>query len=171
MLSKKLEEAINEQINAELWSAYLYLSMSSDFAGKGMPGFANWMSIQFKEEQDHAMKFFNYMVSRGARPVLKPIEKVQTHWDSPLAMFEDTLAHERVVTKLINDIYSLAVAENDYATQSMLKWFIDEQVEEEETAQGLIDALKMIGENGFGLYQLDKELAARTYTPLDSQAK
>ncbi len=82
--------------------------ISSDFASKGMPGFANWMSIQFKEEQDHAMKFFNYMVSRGARPILKPIEKVQTHWDSPLAMFEDTLAHERVVTKLINDIYSLA---------------------------------------------------------------
>lgn len=167
MLSEKLEEAINAQINAELWSAYLYLSMSADFAGKGMPGFANWMLVQFNEEQDHALKLFNYLVSRGSKPILKPIDKVQIEWDTPLAMLEDTLAHEKIVTKLINDIYTLAIKENDYATQSMLKWFIDEQVEEEETAQGLIDALKLIGNNGFGLYQLDKELITRTHTPLN----
>jgi len=164
MLSKKMEEALNAQINAELWSAYLYLSMSADFASTGKPGFANWMNIQFQEEQEHALKFLNYLISRGGKPELKPIDAVQTSWESPLAAFEDTLAHEKKVTALINDLYALALEEKDYATQSMLRWFIDEQVEEEETAQGIIEALSMIKDNGFGLYTLDKELGARTYT-------
>ncbi|MCD7932151.1 MAG: ferritin [Tannerellaceae bacterium] len=166
MLSKKMEEALNAQINAEFWSAYLYLSMSADFAAKGKPGFANWMHIQFKEEQEHAIKFFNYVISRGGKPELKPIEEVKTSWESPLEAFEDTLAHEQKVTAMINDLYGLAVEEKDYATQSMLRWFIDEQVEEEETAQGIIEALNMIKDNGFGLYILDKELATRVYTPI-----
>lgn len=166
MLSKKLETALNEQINAEFWSAYLYLSMSADFAAKGQPGFANWMHIQFKEEQDHAMKLFDYIISRGGHPVLKPIAEVTTEWESPLAAFEDTLAHEQEVTAMINDLYALAAEEKDYATQSMLKWFIDEQVEEESTAQGIIDALRMIKDNGFGIYTLDKELGVRVYTPI-----
>ncbi|MCD8176198.1 MAG: ferritin [Tannerellaceae bacterium] len=166
MLSKKMEEALNAQINAEFWSAYLYLSMSADFAAKGKPGFANWMHIQFKEEQEHAIKFFNYVISRGGKPELKPIEEVKTSWESPLEAFEDTLAHEQKVTAMINDLYGLAVEEKDYATQSMLRWFIDEQVEEEETAQGIIEALNMIKDNGFGLYTLDKELATRVYTPI-----
>ncbi|MCC8154663.1 MAG: ferritin [Tannerellaceae bacterium] len=165
MLSKKMEEALNAQINAEMWSAYLYLSMSADFASSGKPGFANWMNIQFQEEQEHALKFLNYVISRGGKPVLKPIEAVKTSWSSPLEAFEDTLHHEQKVTSLINELYALATEEKDYATQSMLKWFIDEQVEEEETAQGIIDALRMISDNGFGLYTLDKELAARVYTP------
>ena len=166
MLNKKLEEALNAQINAEFWSAYLYLSMSSDMSDKGMAGVANWFAIQFKEEQDHAMKFFNYVISRGGKVTLKPIEKVDTEWKSPLAAFEQTLQHEEKVTSLINDLYSLAEQEKDYATQSLLKWFIDEQVEEEENAKAIIDTLKLIGDNGYGLYQLDKELATRVYTPI-----
>ena len=171
MLSKKLEEALNAQINAEFWSAYLYLSMSADFAAKGLNGFANWMEIQFKEEQDHAMKFFNYILSRGGKVDLRPIAKVQKTWKTPLAAFQSTLEHEQVVTKLINDLYALATDEKDYATQSMLKWFIDEQVEEEESAQAIIDTLKLLDGNGYGLYQLDKELAARVYTPLAQSAQ
>ena len=166
MLNKKLEEALNAQINAEFWSAYLYLSMSSDMSDKGMAGVANWFAIQFKEEQDHAMKFFNYVISRGGKVTLKPIEKVDTEWKSPLAAFEQTLQHEEKVTSLINDLYALAEQEKDYATQSMLKRFIDEQVEEEENAKAIIDTLKLIGDNGYGLYQLDKELATRVYTPI-----
>ena len=166
MLNKKLEEALNAQINAEFWSAYLYLSMSSDMSDKGMAGVANWFAIQFKEEQDHAMKFFNYVISRGGKVTLKPIEKVDTEWKSPLVAFEQTLQHEEKVTSLINDLYALAEQEKDYATQSMLKWFIDEQVEEEENAKAIIDSLKLIGDNGYGLYQLDKELATRVYTPI-----
>ena len=172
MISKKIEEALNAQINAEFWSAYLYLSMSANFAVKGNPGFANWFNIQFKEEQDHAQIFIKYLLSRGGKVTLSPIEAVKTEWESPLDAYKDTLEHEKKVTSMINNLYALASAENDYATQSMLKWFIDEQVEEEETAQGLIDSLTMIKDNGFGIYMLDKELSARTYTqaePLDEK--
>ena len=164
MISKKIEEALNAQINAEFWSAYLYLSMSANFAVKGNPGFANWFNIQFKEEQDHAQIFIKYLLSRGGKVALSPIEAVKTEWESPLDAYKDTLEHEKKVTSMINNLYALSSAENDYATQSMLKWFIDEQVEEEETAQGLIDSLTMIKDNGFGIYMLDKELSARTYT-------
>lgn len=164
MLSKKIEDALNAQINAELWSAYLYLSMSAHFAANGYPGFANWFEVQFKEEQDHAMIFFNYIIARGGKVTLKPIDKVTTTWKTPLAAFEDTLKHEQKVTGMINNLYALATTEKDYASQSMLKWFIDEQVEEEESAQAMIDSLSLIKDNGFGLYTLDKELGARTYT-------
>ena len=164
MISKKIEEVLNAQINAEFWSAYLYLSMSANFAVKGNPGFANWFNIQFKEEQDHAQIFIKYLLSRVGKVALSPIEAVKTEWESPLDAYKDTLEHEKKVTSMINNLYALASAENDYATQSMLKWFIDEQVEEEETAQGLIDSLTMIKDNGFGIYMLDKELSVRTYT-------
>lgn len=169
MLSENLRKAINEQVNAEFWSAYLYLSMSADFAAKGLPGFANWMHIQFKEEQDHAMKLFDYIISRGGHPELQSVAEVKTSWESPLAAFEDTFAHEQKVTSMINNLYALATEEKDYATQSMLKWFIDEQVEEEAMAQGIIDALRMIKDNGFGIYTLDKELGARVYTALAAE--
>lgn len=163
MLNKKIEEAINAQINAEFWSAYLYLSMSMHFANEGYSGIANWFAVQFKEEQDHATIFMNYVNSRGGKVTLAPIAAVETAWKSPIAAFEDTLCHEKKVTSLINDLYGLAVKEKDYATQNMLQWFINEQVEEEETACNYIDALKKIGDNGYGLYMFDKELAARTY--------
>jgi ferritin len=164
MISKRLEDAINAQINAELWSAYLYLSMGMNFEAKGMPGTANWFRIQFKEEQDHATIFMNYINSRDGKVTLLPIDAVDTSWDSILHAYEETLRHERVVTGRINDLYTIALEDRDYASQSMLKWFIDEQVEEEETARDYIDALKKIGDNGYGLYMFDKELAARTYT-------
>jgi len=164
MLSKKIEEAINAQINAEMWSAYLYLSMAAYCHSIGREGTANWFEVQFKEEQDHAKIFYNYVVSRGGRVTLAAIDAVPTEWNSLLEVFEETLKHEQKVTSLINDLFALTLDEKDFATQSMLKWFIDEQVEEEETAQNIIDNLKMIGDNGYGQYMLDKELAARTYT-------
>ena len=164
MISKRLEDAINAQFNAELWSAYLYLSMGMNFEAKGMPGTANWFRIQFKEEQDHATIFMNYLKSRGGRVVLKPIEGVETERATALDAFKDTLQHEKVVTGLINDHYFLAEEERDPATRSMLQWFVDEQVEEEENAQQFIDKFVMIGDNGYGLYEMDKELATRTYS-------
>ena len=164
MLNKKIEDAINAQINAEMWSAYLYLSMSAWCAKTGRPGMANWFEIQFREEQDHARIFFNDVLQRGGEVKLQPIEAVPQEWESPLDVFESTLAHEQKVTALINNLFALTTAENDYASQSMLKWFIDEQVEEEENAQNMIDNLRMIGDNGYGLFMLDKELAARVYS-------
>ena len=173
MLNKKIEEALNAQINAELWSAYLYLSMAAYAHANGNPGMGNWFEVQFQEEQDHAKIMFNYIIQRGGRVELKPIDAVPTTWESTLAVFEATLAHEQKVTSLINNLFALTTSENDYATQSMLKWFIDEQVEEEENAQNIIDNLKMIQGNGYGLYMLDKELSARKYTqasPLATKA-
>ena len=170
MLSEKLTKAINAQINAELWSAYLYLSMSMHFANKGYSGIANWFAIQFKEEQDHAT-FMNYLNARDAKVILEPIAGVENTWESPLAAFAATLAHEQKVTALINDLQALAVEEKDYATQNNLQWFISEQIEEEETARGYIDALEKIGDNGYGLYMFDKELAARVYNTPSPLAK
>ena len=164
MLHPRVEAALNAQINAEMWSAYLYLSMAAYCHNEGYTGMANWFQVQFKEEQDHAQILFNHITSRGGRVKLEPIAAVETEWASALAVFENTLQHEKKVTMLINDLYTVAVEEKDYASQSMLKWFIDEQVEEEETARDYIDALKKIGDNGYGLYMFDKELAARTYT-------
>ncbi len=163
MLNQEVEKALNAQINAEFWSAYLYLSMSMHFAHEGYAGIANWYMVQFKEEQAHATIFMNYVNSRGGKVVLAPIAEVDSEWENPLAAFTATLAHEQKVTALINALYATATNANDYATQNMLQWFINEQVEEEENARDYIDALKKIGDNGYGLYMFDKELAARTY--------
>lgn len=163
MLNQEVEKALNAQINAEFWSAYLYLSMSMHFAHEGYAGIANWYMVQFKEEQAHATIFMNYVNSRGGKVVLAPIAGVDSEWENPLAAFTATLAHEQKVTALINALYATATNANDYATQNMLQWFIKEQVEEEENARDYIDALKKIGDNGYGLYMFDKELAARTY--------
>ena len=164
MISKRLEEAINAQINAEMWSAYLYLSMSSYCYNAGYTGMANWFAVQFKEEQDHAQIFINYLQSRGGRVLLRAIDAVDTEWASPLAAFEHTLQHEEKVTSLINNLMAIAVEEKDFASQSRLQWFIDEQVEEEENATDIIQKLRMLNGNGYGMYQLDQELAARVYT-------
>ncbi len=163
MLSKKMQDAINAQINAELWSAYLYLSMSMDASNKGLKGVANWFRVQFQEEQAHAEILMNYLLSRGAEVKLAPIAEVPLVWASPLAAFEDTLAHEQKVTAMIDSLYRLAAEENDYATSNMLTWFVDEQVEEEENARDLIDQFRMVGDNKLGQYMIDKELAARVY--------
>lgn len=162
-MNKKIEEAINAQINAELWSAYLYLSMGTCFRAKGLDGVANWFEVQFKEEQDHAMILYKYMQSRGVRVVLQPIAAVDTEWATPLEAFEQTLLHEKKVTAMIHNINALAISEKDYATQNRMVWFVDEQVEEEEEAQKNLDALKMIEGNALGLFMFDKELAAREY--------
>ena len=159
-----MQDAINAQINAELWSAYLYLSMSMDAADKGLKGVANWFAIQFKEEQDHAQIFINYMHSQGARVELAPIAAVDTEWPSVKAMFEQTLTHEQKVTSLIHNLYAIATEEKDVATANRLSWFVDEQVEEEESARDVIDQLRMVEGNNYGLYMIDKELAARVYT-------
>ncbi len=164
MLSKRMVEALNEQINAEMWSAYLYLSMSLNAAAKGHKGVANWFAIQFKEEQDHAQILINYTLSRGGEVKLAPIAEVETSWKNPLAMFKDTLEHEKKVTALITKLYEIAVEEKDYPTQNRLKWFIDEQVEEEENAQEIIDSLDKVGDDGLGLYMVDRELGSRTYS-------
>ncbi len=164
MISKKIEEALNAQINAEMWSAYLYLSMAAWCHSNGQSGMGHWFEVQFKEEQDHAQIFFNYIVQRGGKVQLRAIDPVPTEWNNILDVFESTLKHENKVTGLINNLFALTLQENDFATQSMLKWFIDEQVEEEDNAQTIIDNLKMIKDNGYGLYMLDKELGARAYT-------
>ncbi|HHW80417.1 MAG TPA: ferritin [Bacteroidales bacterium] len=161
MLSKKLENAINKQINAELWSAYLYLSMSNHYTHEGLSGVANWFTLQFHEEQEHAMKFMEYMAARGSKVELQPIEKVDTSWSTLKEAFEETLAHEKVVTGLINDLVTLAREEKDYATENMLQWFVSEQVEEEESVQEILDALNLIGDKGHAIYMFDKELGKR----------
>ena len=166
MLSKKMEEALNEQINAELWSAYLYLSMGMQFENTGLNGVANWFKVQFQEEQAHAEILMNYINQRGGRVLLKPIAAVDTDWTTPLDAFKATLVHEQKVTAMINNIYSIAEEEKDYATRERLVWFVNEQVEEEDSAQELIDKFTLIGNDGMGLYTLNQELAARTYTVL-----
>jgi len=163
MLSNKIQDALNEQINAELWSAYLYLSMAMHFEAEGRPGIANWFKIQFQEEQAHATIFMNYISQRGGRVVLKAIDAVPTSWESPLDAFKATLEHEKKVTALINNLYALAETEKDYASRDRLNWFVNEQVEEEDNCRQLIDKFSLIGDNGMGLYMLDQELGARVY--------
>ena len=164
MLSNRLHQAINAQINAELWSAYLYLSMSMDAEAKGLKGVANWYHVQYLEEQDHARIFMNYLNSRDAKVTLLPIEEVPAEWNSVLDMFKQTLEHEKKVTALINNLAAIANEDRDFASINRLVWFIDEQVEEEENAREMIAAVEAVEDNKYGMYMLDKELAARTYT-------
>lgn len=158
-----MENALNTQINEEFWAAYLYLSMSAYFTAEGLPGFANWMHVQAQEEVTHAMKIYSYVLERDGKVTLEPIKAVETSWKSPLAVFEASLAHEQKVTAMINKLVDVATEEKDHATISMLQWFVNEQVEEEASAKEIIDALKLIGDNGFGLYSIDKDLASRTF--------
>lgn len=174
MLSKNLHDAINAQINAELWSAYLYLAMSLDAETKGYKGVANWFYVQFQEEQDHARIFMNYLNSRDTKVTLLPIEEVPAQWESVSDMFKHTLEHEKKVTSLINNLAAIAHEDRDFASINRLVWFIDEQVEEEESARDMITAVKAVEDNKYGMYMLDKELATRTYTqasPLASSAE
>ncbi len=161
MLSKKIENAINKQINAELWSAYLYLSMSAHFESINLGGFANWMRVQAQEELGHAMKFYHHVIERRGRVTVTAIAAPSISWKSPLNAFEDAFKHEQKVTGMINDLANMAVGEKDHATANMLQWFIDEQVEEESSADAIVQKLKMIGTNTGGLYMLDRELAQR----------
>lgn len=163
MITKKVEEAINKQINAEFWSAYLYLSMSAYYSSVGLSGFANWMRVQWQEEVSHALKFFDYLVERGGTPILTAIDDVQKKWDTPLAAFEEVQKHEQHVTSLINNLMDVAIEEKDHATKSMLQWYVDEQVEEEANAQTIVDNLRLVGGKGDGLLLLDRELKLRVF--------
>jgi ferritin len=161
MLSQKIQDAINEQIKNELYSAYLYLSMAAYAEDANLPGIAHWMRLQYQEEVMHGLKFFDYVNERGGRVTLYALDQPPSEFKSPLDVFERTLEHEQKVTGLINSLYALAVEERDYATQMMLHWFIEEQVEEESTASGILETLKMIGDNSNALLMLDRELGQR----------
>lgn len=165
MLCKKIEEAINDQIKWELWSSYLYLSMAAYFADMGLTGFANWMKVQEQEEKFHATRFYDFTIERGGRVKLQTLEAPEHTWESPLHAFKEVLKHELGVTARINHLMNLAIEEKDHATASYLKWFIDEQVEEEANVQDAINKLKLVEGNPSALYLLDKEMAARVFTP------
>jgi len=161
MISKSMQEALNEQINKELFSSYLYLSMAAYFESKTLPGFAHWMRIQAEEERAHAMKLYDYLLERGGQVNLKAIAAPETTWKSDLAAFEAALEHERFITKSIHDLYELASKEKDYATQVMLQWFIEEQVEEEANASEIVENLKRIELHDTAVLMLDHRLGKR----------
>ena len=161
MLSENVQGALNDQMNAELYSSYLYLSMSSYFSEANLEGFAHWMYYQAQEELMHAMKFYAFVIQRGGRVILGAIETPPQEWESPEAVFEATLNHERKVTGLINALMETAMDAKDHATQIFLQWFVSEQVEEEETADGILQRLKLLQGTKEGLYMLDRELAQR----------
>jgi len=163
MLNKRIESAINDQINAEIWSAYLYLSMSAWFEGQNLPGFANWMKVQWQEEVSHAMKFFDYVHERGGKVTLQPIAGVKTDWKDLVEVFDETLTHERHVTSLINNLVNIAIEEKDHATNNMLQWYVSEQVEEEANAEAILEELKMIGGHGHGILMIDREMRGRSF--------
>jgi len=160
-----MAEALNAQINAELYSSYLYLSMAAYAENEGLPGTANWLFVQVQEEMTHAQRFYGYMNRVGARVVLDAIEKPPAEFEGIVAIFEQVLAHERKVTALINGLVDIAIEEKDHATESFLKWFVDEQVEEEETANTLLAQLKLAGGQGPALFMIDRELGARAFAP------
>jgi ferritin len=165
MLSKKMEAALNEQLNKEIYSAYLYMSMSAYSTYIGLKGFANWFMVQYQEEMMHAMKFYDCINNKGSRVKLMAIDAPPTEFQSPLDMFDKTLKHEQFVTKRINDLVELAIKEKDHATNIFLQWYVTEQIEEEANDSDIIAKLKLVGETGEGLFMLDKELAARVFTP------
>ncbi|MGW8301436.1 MAG: ferritin, partial [Desulfobacterales bacterium] len=161
MLTEKMQTALNGQLNAELYSAYLYLSMNAYFKSVNLDGFANWMHYQAQEELAHSMKFYDFIIQRGGKAVLSQIEAPPTEWDSPMAVFEATLAHEQKVTGLINDLVEIAHEERDHATNIFLQWFVSEQVEEEESVGGVLEQLKLMGDAKGGLFMIDRELSKR----------
>lgn len=165
MVSDKMLEALNKQINAELYSAYLYLSMAAYFDDLNLPGFANWMKVQEQEEKAHATIFYNYVVERGKRVRLKAIAEPSGDWNSPLDVYKAVYKHEVHVTSLINALIDQTRDESDHATYNMLQWFVGEQVEEEGAADAIVKQLELIGDDGRGLLMIDRELAQRVYTP------
>lgn len=164
MINEKIQEAFNEQVNAELYSAYLYLSMSAHFQSMNLPGFANWMRCQAQEELVHAMKFYTFIHDRGGKVALSVIEGPPTEWESPLDAFEDAYRHEQKVTGMINNLVDIALQERDHAANAFLQWFVTEQVEEEASADAVVQQLKIAGDQGSGLFMIDRELATRVFT-------
>ena len=160
-MSEAVKEAMNEQIKNELYSAYQYLSMAAYCESANLPGFAHWMRVQFQEELEHAMKFYDFVLERGGRVALRAIDAPLVDFGSPLEVFEKALEHEQKVTAMINDLYGLAAKENDYASQAFLQWFVTEQVEEEKNAGDVVETLKMVGGSSEALFLLDRELGRR----------
>ena len=163
MIKKPLENALNEQINAEFHSAYIYLSMSSYFLSVGLGGYANWMRVQYQEELAHATRFFDYVNERGGRVKLSPIQEVQVDFTGIVDAFQKTLEHEQVVTGMIDHLMDLAIQESDHATKSFLQWFVDEQVEEEANVEQILNNLKLINGEGQGLLMMDREMQTRVF--------
>lgn len=161
MIKKKIQDEINDQIQAEFQSAWLYLAYAAWFESKNLDGFGHWMRKQWQEEQEHGMKFYDHMLRRGGEVELKELSQPTVSVESANEAFEKVLEHERYITKRIHSLYDLAKEEDDYPLQMLLHWFIDEQVEEEENAESILERLKMIGEEGSNLYVLDRELAQR----------
>lgn len=165
MLNEKMVKALNDQINAEFYSSYLYLSMAAHFESLNLKGFANWMRVQAQEEDFHAKKFVAFVHDRSAKVKLQAIKAPPHEWDSPLAVFEAVYKHECHVTELINKLVDLSLKLSDHATNNFLQWFIGEQVEEEASADAIIQQLKLVGNDGHGLFMIDRELATRVFTP------
>lgn len=168
MMNSKIESAFNEQLNAELFSSYLYLSMAAYFEAHNFKGMAHWMRMQANEEHMHAMKFFNFINECSGRVTLTKIKDPKTEWNSPLDVFVDTCAHEREVTNLINDLVDLAIKEKNHAANTFLQWFVTEQIEEEATAQEIRDKLKLVGDSPVALFMIDQELGQRPATTADA---
>jgi ferritin len=160
-LTKNMLQTLNAQIKEELFSSYIYLSMATYFEANNLPGFAHWMRVQSNEELEHAMKFYEYIQDRGSRVTLQALDQPPVDFNSATDAMEQTLAHEQYITKKIHDLYAQAVGEKDYASQIMLQWFVDEQVEEEKNATEILAVLKMTGDKGQGLIMLDRQLARR----------
>jgi len=168
MISEKMNAALNEQVTKEMYSAYLYMAMSSYSNSIGLKGFANWFMVQYHEEMFHAMKIYEYIHSQSGDVALKAIDEPPASFEGPLDMFNKTLAHEQMVTRSINDLMEIAIGEKDHATRIFLQWYVTEQVEEEENDNDIIDQLKLINDNPQGLMMLDRELAQRAATvPVD----
>lgn len=163
MISKEMNKAINEQINKEIYSAYLYLGMSAWAERNGMPGVGNWFAVQTQEELAHAQRFFQYIIRRGATVELAAIAKPDGDFKTILDLFEKSLAHEKIVTASINSLVDIAVKERDHATGAFLQWFVNEQVEEEENVNRIIDQIQLTGPGGGGMFMIDRELAARVF--------
>ena len=170
MIGTRMRQAMNEQIQHEMASAYLYLSMAAFFHEKSLDGMAQWMKVQALEEQSHAMRFFDHIIERGGEVELLAIDAPQLTWASAVAAFEAAYAHERFITGRIDELVKIAREENDNAAAMMLQWFVTEQVEEEATASKIVDTLKMVGDSGHGLLMTDRELGTRVYTPPADEA-
>ena len=167
MISDKMQDALNEQVNKEFFSAYMYLAMSAYCSTIGLPGFANWMRMQYEEEIMHVTKMYDYIMGQGGVIELKAIEQPDQVYGTPLEIFEKTLEHEQLVTNLIHRLMDLAVEERDYATQTFLQWYVTEQVEEESNVNDILSPLRMVGDDKGGLMMIDQQLAGRMApTPL-----
>lgn len=165
MISKKMQDALNEQVTAEFYSAHLYLSMSAFLESIDLPGLANWMRVQYQEEVTHAEKIYDHVIERDGRAIVKSFDSPPTEWESPLDLFQAAYEHEQKVTGLINTLVDTAIAESDHASQVFLQWFVNEQVEEEASVKAVIQQFKLLGDSRAGLFQIDRELGQRVFVP------